>query len=106
MHKTKIHFRHIVSACGTSTCRLATYLNKILQHYCGNNFSFVKDSKSLAESLKEWKVALDEGLVSFNDSVLFTSIQVPVADIIKRKFMEHSNEKGTEDFLEKNLFHP
>ena len=85
---------------------LDKFVTKILQEYCGNNFAFFKDSKGLAESLKEHKVLPDVILVSFDVSALSTSILVPVAlEEINRKFMEHTDKKGTEHFMEKNLFH-
>ena len=61
--------------------KLAKNLANILQHYSGNNFSFAKDRKGLAKSLKEQKVALDGTLVSFDVSALFTSIPVPVGNL-------------------------
>ena len=65
IHKLNIPYGPIVSACGTSTYKLVKFLTKILQLYCGNNLSFVKDSKGLAESMKEQKVALDETFANF-----------------------------------------
>ena len=50
IHKANISFRPIVSACGTSTYKVTKFLTKILQWYCGNNFSFVKDNRRLAKS--------------------------------------------------------
>ena len=67
-------FKPIVLACDTSTYKSAKFLTKILQQYCGNNFSFVKESKGLAESLKEQKIAPDETLTSFDVSALYTNI--------------------------------
>ena len=88
------------------TYRLAKFLTKILQQFCGNNLSFIKDSKSLAELIKGQKVAPDETLVSFSVSALFTSIPVPAAlEVINRNFMEHIDEKGSEHFMEKLLSH-
>ena len=57
-----------------------------LQQYFGNNSSFVKDSKGLPEFLKEQKVALDETLVSFDVTALFTSIPVFVAEHFLENF--------------------
>ena len=81
--------------------------NEILQWYCGNNFSYVKDSKGLAESLKEQKVVTDETVVSFNCNGLFTSIPVTVAlKVINRKFTECIDQRVTDYFLEgKYLLH-
>ena len=81
----------------TSTYKLAKFLTRIIQQYCGNNFSFVKVSKGLAKSLRDQKVAPYETLVSFNVSALFTSIPVTVAlEVINRKFTEHMNQDWME----------
>ena len=81
--------------------------NEILQWYCGNNFSYVKDSKALAESLKEQKVVTDESVVSFNCNALFTSIPVTVAlKVINRKFTECIDQRVTDYFLENTCYMP
>ena len=52
-------------------------------------------------------VAPDKTLVSFGVSALFTSIPVPVAlEVINRKFTEHINQEGMENFLEHTCFIP
>ena len=53
IHKANILLIPIVSACGTSTYKSAKYVTKIFQWYCADTFSFVKDTKGLAESLRE-----------------------------------------------------
>ena len=101
IHKANIPFRPIVSACGTSTYKLAKSLTRIIQQYCGNNFSFIKDSKGLAKGLRDIKVAPDETLVSFNVRAFFTSILVPVTlEVTNRKFTEHMSQEQMENFLE------
>ena len=58
-------------------------------------FLIVKDRKGLSKSLKEQKVAPDETLLSFDVSMLFTSIPAPVAlEAINRKFTAHINQAG------------
>ena len=92
-HKAIIPFKPIVSACVTSTNKLAKLLSRLLQLHCGNNFSLVKDNKGLSKSLKEQKVAPEEQLVSFDVSALFTSIPVSVfLEVINRKFTQHINK--------------
>ena len=65
IYEANIPFRIIVSHVALPH-RLTIFLTKILQQYCSNkkycsnNLSFVRDSKGLAESLKEQKLAPDE----------------------------------------------
>ena len=76
-----------------------------LFNYCGNNFSFIKGSKGLANCLKEQKVAPDETLTSFDVSALFTSIPAPVAlEVVTRNLTQHIHQTGTEHFLENTCF--
>ena len=70
----------ILSACGIATDNTAKFITKILQNYCGRTSSFVKDSIDFIQKIKHVSIYLEEEtLVSFDDSVLFTSIPVPVA---------------------------
>ena len=70
---------HIVSACGTATCNTAKFITKILQNYCDKTSSFVIDSTNFIQKIMNPSINLEEEtLVSFNFSVLFTSIPVPV----------------------------
>ena len=90
-----------ISACGISTYKLALFLTKILQQYCGNNFSLVKDIKGLDASLKKQKVAPDETVVSFDVSGLFTSIPVALT-FIQEMYKRHKlnrNGKVSEIYL-------
>ena len=59
IHKANIPFSPIVLVCDTSTYKLTKFLTKTLQQYCGNDFSSVKDSKVLAETLREQNVVPD-----------------------------------------------
>ena len=86
---------------------LAKFLTEIHKLYCVNNFSFVKDSKGSTESIKKQTVSPNKTLVSFDISAHFTSIPVPVAhEVIKRKFTQYINQKGTEHFLQTTCFIP
>ena len=90
IHKPNVPLRPIIFACGTSTYKLSKFLTRILQKYTGKNFSFVKDSKGLAESLKGKTINPDETIVSFDVSALFISIPVLVAlEVINRKITTH-----------------
>ena len=72
-----------------------------------NILGYFADSKGLIKSVKEQKLSPDETLVCFDVSALFSSIQVPVAlENINRKFTEHINQTGMENFLENTCFIP
>ena len=70
----------IVSACDAVTYNTAKFITKILQNYCGDISSFVKDSTDFIQKIKHLSInPEEETLVSFDVSALFTSIPVPVA---------------------------
>ena len=78
-----------------------------MQRYTGKNFSFVKDSKGLADNLKGKSINTDDTLVSFDVITLFTSIPVPVAPkVIKRKLTDQISQEGMQDFLEHSYHTP
>ena len=83
----------IVSACGTATYNTVKFITKILQNYCGKTSSFVKDSTHFIKKIKNLSVnPEEETLVSFDVSVLFTSIPVPVAlQVINSKISTCTN---------------
>ena len=90
MHKANCPMHPIVSACGMATYQLAKFLTKILQKYTGITPTFVKDSKYFSEYLRSVNIDMDEKLVSFDISALFTSIPVPTAlEVINGLFTEH-----------------
>ena len=75
-----------------------------MQKYTGKNFSFVKDSKGLAESLIGKTINPDKTIVSFVVSALFTSIQVPVAlEVINRKLITYISQEGLQASLEHSI---
>ena len=83
----------IVSVCGTATYNTAKFITKILQNYCGKTSSFVKDSTDFFQKIKRLSMnPEEETLVSFDVSVLFTSIPVPVAlQVINSKISTCTN---------------
>ena len=72
-----------------------------MQKCTGKNFSFVKDSKGLAECLKGRTINANETIAASGVSVLFTSIPVPAAlDVIKRKLTTIIAPEGLQAFFE------
>ena len=83
----------IVSACGTAPYNTAKFVTKILQNYWGKTSSFVKDSTDFIQKIKDLSINPEEETsVSFDVSVLFTSIPVPVAlQVISSKISTCTN---------------
>ena len=80
IQKNNMPMHPTVSACGTATYKTAKFITKILQNYCGKTSSFVKDSTEFIQKIKHLLINPEkETLVSFDVSVLFSSIPVPVA---------------------------
>ena len=79
---------------------------KNLQQFCGNNFSFIKDSKSPVGSRKDHSIVPGENLRFFDACALFTSIPVAIdLKLIRGKFTEHAQERRSESFLKENMSH-
>ena len=93
IHKDNMPMCPIVSACGTATYNTAKFITKILQNYCGKTSSFVKDSTDFIKKIRHLSInPKEETLVSFDVSVLFTSIPVPVAlQVINSKISTCTN---------------
>ena len=80
IHKNNMSMHPLVSACGTATYNTAKFITKILQNYCGKTSSFVKASTDFIKKIKHLSInPEEETLVSFDVTVLFTSIPIPVA---------------------------
>ena len=80
IHKNNMPLCPIVSDCGTAACNTAKCITKIIQNYCGKTSSFVKDNTDFIKKIKHLSSNPEEDtLVSFDVSVLFTSIPVLVA---------------------------
>ena len=69
----------IVLACRTPKYNTFKFIPKILENYCGNTSSFVKDTTDFIQKIKHLSTnPEEETLVSFDVSALFMSIQVSV----------------------------
>ena len=111
IHKNNMPIHPILSACGTATNNTAKFITKILQNYCGQTSSFVKDSTDFIKKIKHLSINPEEGtLVSFDVSALYTSIPVPVVlQVINSKISTCTNFTNvckipTEKFI-KLLYH-
>ena len=70
----------MVSPFGTATYKMAKFITKILQNYCGKTSYFVKDSTDFIQKIKHLSLTPEEEtVVSFDVIALFTNKPVPVA---------------------------
>ena len=95
IHKNNMPLHPIVSACGTATYNTAKFITKILQNYCGNTSSFVKNSTDFIQKIKHLSInPEEETLVSFDVNALFTSIPflpAPISPISARSVQKNSS---------------
>ena len=92
IHQNNMPMHPTVLACGTATHSTARFITKILQNYCGNTLSFVKDSTDFIRKIKHLSINPEETLVSFDVSALFTSLTLPVAlQVINSKISTSTN---------------
>ena len=80
-------------AYGTATYNTAKFITKILQNYCDKTSSFGKDSTDFIKKNKHLSInPEEETLVSFDVSVLFSSIPVHVVlQVINSKISTCTN---------------
>ncbi|KFD53052.1 hypothetical protein M513_05966, partial [Trichuris suis] len=64
MHKAGVPFRPIVSTINSATSELSRYLKQIIRPLTGKEPSFIRNSKSLVNEIKEMSLNPDEILVS------------------------------------------
>ena len=85
IHKDGAPLRPIVNTIGGPTYLLAKFLALKLKPLVGRTDSFVKDSSSFVNELKEVKLSPDDKLVSFDVVSLFTKIPINEAiEVINR----------------------
>ena len=89
---------------GTATYNMAKFITKILQNYSGKTSSFVKDSTNFIQKIKHLLInPEEETLVSYDVGALFTSIPVPVAQVIKSKISTCTNFTNVHKILTKKF---
>ncbi|XP_071573785.1 uncharacterized protein [Temnothorax nylanderi] len=76
IHKDGYPLRIIVSAIGSPSYNIASYLHNILDKALAKQNSYVKDSWSFVKSMKQYSIPPDYILVSLDVVALFTNIPI------------------------------
>eukprot|EP00061_Rhincodon_typus_P009246 g32596.t1 len=79
VHKPDIPLRTIVSLLGTPTYKLAPDLQQRQKHLVDGLPHFNHSTQELLNNLRNIKFNNDEIIVSFDNTVLFTSMDIPLA---------------------------
>ncbi|KFD47298.1 hypothetical protein M514_11808 [Trichuris suis] len=103
MRKPGAPFRPIISTINSTTTELSRYLKKITKPLTGKEPSFVKNSRILARELRDWPLASDEILISYDVKELFPSI--PISHALKLLFDLLSKDDTLFDRTKLNPFH-
>ncbi|KFD47373.1 hypothetical protein M514_11736 [Trichuris suis] len=103
LHKPGIPLRPIVSTVGSTTSELSRYLKKIIQPLTGKEPSFVKNSTTLVDEIRNWPLSPDEILVSYDVKELFPSI--PISHTLKTLYELLNKDKTLANRTKLNPFH-
>ncbi|EZA56040.1 hypothetical protein X777_04043, partial [Ooceraea biroi] len=107
IHKPGCLLRIIVSTNDSPLYNLASYLNKILKDSISKPDSFVKDSWSFVDRMKNVSVCPNGLFVSFDATSLFTNIPKElVIKGIEKRWTMISNDKLMTTFDIFNSYHP
>ena len=88
IHKPDMPLWPIISSIGTVTCNTAKELSKILKPLVGLSNHF-HDTRDFVEQLKEVRLKIEESMVSYDVTALFTSVPIPpVLKIIEEKLIK------------------
>ena len=79
IHKENIPLRPIVSFVGSTTYELSKYLSRILSPIVGKTEHYIRNTYDWVHKSRELRLSLDEELVSFDVTSLFTSIPTGLA---------------------------
>ncbi|KFD46130.1 hypothetical protein M514_12996 [Trichuris suis] len=85
LHKPGIPLRPIVSTVGSTTSELSRYLKKIIQPLTGKEPSFVKNSTTFGDEIRNWPLSPDEILASYEVKELFPGI--PISHSLTQDFV-------------------
>ena len=92
IHKKNNPLRPIVSSRGSVTYGVAKELARILKPLTGNTIHHVNNSSEYADDIKKIKLEKGECIISYDVSVLFTSIPVQYAIEVTKKKLEQNTE--------------
>ncbi len=99
IHKPHTPLRPIVSCINAPSYKLSKYIASVISPLAGKTSSHVLNSKHFAGLVKEERVEVEETLVSFDVTSLFTNVPIDEAvDVIHRKLAE---EEEGEDLVER-----
>ena len=103
IHKPGIPLRPIVSSTGTVTYSTAKELAKILKPLVGMSTHHVNNTKDFVEHLKDVRLKQGECIISYDVTVLFTSVPIqPVVNIIQQKL---ANDKDLQQRATMSIKH-
>ena len=88
IHKGDVPLRPIISSRGSANYETAKEFAKIIKPLVGRSPHHVQNNKEFLESIKNIKLQPDECIMSYDVSVLFTSIPIEPAIRIIRKHLE------------------
>ncbi len=91
IHKTEVPLRPIISSIGSITYEAAKYLAVVIGPLVGKTEHHIKNSTDFVQKIKDLEVPPSQKLVSFNVSVLFTSISADEAVRVIRQRLEQDN---------------
>ncbi|KFD60289.1 hypothetical protein M514_05966, partial [Trichuris suis] len=103
MHKAGVPFRPIVSTINSATSELSRYLKQIIRPLTGKEPSFIRNSKSLVNEIKEMSLNPDEILVSCDVKGLFPSIPISHTLAVLHNLL--INDESLPSRTELNPFH-
>ncbi|KFD45942.1 hypothetical protein M513_13180, partial [Trichuris suis] len=103
VHKPGVPFRPIVSTINSTTSELSRYLKMTIKPLTGKGQSFVKNSKTFVNGIRNYHLETDEILVSYDVKELFPSI--PISDTLDTLYNLLSADANLLSRTKLNPFH-